>query len=205
MESNRHWEIWKTVELGTHTTTRSLREAVGSQGFIRDYIYEDLFRRIEISPVRKTLNLAKLTAADFGFRDPRDSGQASKESAEAWSNNCRDSSTQLLEPGATYHFRQLYKRALDNGLQLCPSEVAFQLLLQHPDTLKDAPRGYDHAYVGMEPMAVQHPGGYEDDPYTENKVFVIRHGTISATYGLGSFWRVVDPYWIFVLPRRLAS
>ncbi len=204
MSTNRRWKIWQTVTVGTHKTARSLRNEAGRRDFIHDYIYEDLFKRIKVSPVKKTLNLVKLTAFDLGFRDPRDGGQASKESAGAWSNNCRDSSTQLLESGATYHFRQLYKRALDSGLKLCPSEVAFQLLLQHPEQLK-VPRSFDGISIAMKPMGVRHPGGYEDDPYTEYQIFNVDGGCITATYGLGSFWRVGDPYWIFVLPKRLAS
>ena len=203
MGTKRQWKTWRIIELGTHKTARDLKQAAGD--LIHDYIYEDLFKRIEVSPVKKTLKLVKVTAADFGYRDIRDGGRTNKESAGAWSNTCRDSSTKLLEPGATYHFRQLYKRALGSGLKLCPSEVAFQLLLQHPETLKGASRSCDYIYVGMGPMAVRHGGGYEDDPYTEYKVFVLRHKSISATYGLGSFWRVGDPYWIFALPERLTS
>lgn len=202
MLTNRRWKIWQTITIGTHKTTRSLWDEVVRRNSTQNRIYRDSFKRIKVSPVKKTLNLVKLTAADFGFRDIRDSRRA-KESSKAWSNNRRDSCTQLLEPGATYHFRQLYKRALDSGLKLCPQEVALQLLLQ-PSEYLEVPEWHDGINIAMKPRGVRCLS-YEGDPYIEDKVFTVDGGCISETYALGSFWRTGDPYWIFVLPRRLTS
>jgi len=58
--TNKKWEIWKTITLGTHKTARDLRRFMSEKGFAMDYLDNHLFDDIEVSPVEKMVDLVKL-------------------------------------------------------------------------------------------------------------------------------------------------
>ena len=91
-----------------------------------------------------------------------------------------------FKDGATY--KDIYKRALEVGLQLCPAEVGPQLRVQY----NDQPRG-EWLFIGMGPIT----GSVGD-----SRLFSVRHGYddlwLNARYGnSGYFWRG-DYRWVFV-------
>lgn len=88
--------------------------------------------------------------------------------------------------------KQIYDRALELGLQLCPSEVGPQLRLQY----QDQPKG-EWLLIAMEPITGS--VGYLG-------VFLVVHGGVGrwlyASYGRpDDHWLAVDR-WVFIQPRK---
>ncbi len=87
---------------------------------------------------------------------------------------------------------QIYGRAKEIGLELCPSEVGPQLRLQY----QDQPNG-EWALIGMEPIA---------DSGGRLCVFgVKRYGSslwLDGDWGHPDFFWLPDDLWVFVFPRK---
>jgi len=89
-------------------------------------------------------------------------------------------------------FDQIYERAKELGLELCPSEVGPQLRLQY----KDQPNG-EWILVAMEPIIDSE--GYSD---------IFRVGHHGSGVWLDGFWHfqglfwAPDLPWVFCLPRK---
>ncbi len=87
---------------------------------------------------------------------------------------------------------QIYERAKEYGLELCPPEVGPQLRLQHKDQPLD-----EWLLIAMEPIL---------DSVGYLKVFEVGHGGdglwLSSVYGHpGSFWPA-GLRWVFCRPRK---
>ena len=86
------------------------------------------------------------------------------------------------------HRKDVYKRALELGLELCPAEVGPQLRLQY----KDQPNG-EWLLIAMEPIADS-----DGDPYVFPVVHVRAGFWLHADHGHpGSFWRGCH-FWVFL-------
>lgn len=98
-----------------------------------------------------------------------------------------------FENGATR--KQIYDRALELGLQLCPSEVGPQLRLQY----LDQPKG-EWLLIAMEPIA---------DSDGDLSVFRVGHDVgaqwLCASYGRPGIRWGADSRWVFVQPRKVTE
>jgi len=158
-EGKDKFSVWRTLKLGTGLkTANDFRGALNSQGCkISDWAGD-------------ILGQPAFTASDI----------------ETEVDLVNVSVAELgFKKGATR--ADIYKRALELGLELCPAEVGPQLRLQY----KDQPRG-EWLRIGMEPLA-------DSDGYPN--VFDVVHGVGELwLYGLGHpgyFWRG-DNRFVFV-------
>lgn len=88
--------------------------------------------------------------------------------------------------------RDIYKRARELGLQLCPAEIGPQLRLQYQNQPND-----EWLRIGMEPIA-------DSDGYS--RIFLVGHGGDDLGLDTLSFnpkcvWSH-DGRWVFVVPRK---
>ena len=159
----REWQVWKTITLGTHKDADAIRQALKANGCRISNYGNDILGKPAFSVAHAETELDLVTV----------------------------SVAQLgFKKGATR--KDIYARALQLGLELCPAEVGPQLRLQH----KDQPRG-EWLLIGMEPITDS--GGDLD-------VFGVFHGDdglwLDTFYGSPDyFWRSFGR-WVFVLPRK---
>ena len=112
--------VWKRVTLGTYKGVNGLREALDAARMrVGDSADEILGRpAFPYSKTKSDLDLVVVTAADLGF-----------------------------PPGST-PVAEIYRRAMQLGLELCPAEVGPQLRLQYPNQ----PLG-EFLHIAMQPVA----------------------------------------------------
>jgi hypothetical protein len=114
-----HFQIWRTITLGTHKGVGAYRDALDSARIkIGDSADEILGRpAFPYTRMKTDVELALFSAADLGV----------------------ESESSLAD---------VYKRARQVGLELCPAEVAPQLRLEY----RDQPLG-EALNIAMEPVA----------------------------------------------------
>jgi hypothetical protein len=112
--------VWKRVTLGTYKGVNGLREALDAARMrVGDSADEILGRpAFPYSKTKSELDLVVVTAADLGF-----------------------------PPGST-PVAEIYRRAMQLGLELCSAEVGPQLRLQYPNQ----PLG-EFLHIAMQPVA----------------------------------------------------
>jgi hypothetical protein len=117
----RAWKTWKTIKLGTGLKTADdFRKALKASGFrIGDYANDILGKPAFIAAVKETE--MELVKASVGELG--------------------------FKNGANQ--QEIYQKAQELGLKLCPNEVGPQLRLQYPDQ----PNG-EWLVIAMEPIAV---------------------------------------------------
>jgi len=104
MKTFNNFRTWKTVQIGTYSDVKLLKEAILSAGFRIGSWAEDVLESTQfvLSTKEREVDLVRVTPEDLGFHD-----------------------------GA--YRRDIYKKALSLGLKLCPLEVGPQLRLQYTD------------------------------------------------------------------------
>jgi hypothetical protein len=114
-----HFQIWRTITLGTYKSVNAYRRALDSAGIkIGDAADEILGRPgFPYGTMKTDVELVLVSAADLGL----------------------ETESSLAD---------VYKRARQVGLQLCPAEVAPKLRLDY----RDQPLG-DALNIAMEPVA----------------------------------------------------
>lgn len=159
--------IWKTIQLGTGLNTAdAFRGALNSGGLLIGSWADDLLSR----PAFKKSVATRKTECDLVVVSVADLG---------------------FKNGATRE--QIYNRAQELGLELCPAEVGPQLRLQY----KDQPAG-EWLLIGMEPITVSDGElsvfdvGRDDDG----------HLWLNGSFGLPGFFGSGDDRWVFVRPRK---
>ena len=83
---------------------------------------------------------------------------------------------------------QIFERAKELGLELCPAEVGPQLRSQY----KDQPNG-EWLLIGMKPIV-----GSDGRP----RVFFVGRGVLFSLYGKPAHVWHTDDQWVFVSPRK---
>lgn len=119
---NTELKVWKTIKLGVGP--RSGEEFImhlRAHGYHVDYSSEKYYRAPDFVwvPIETDVDLIRVTSRELGIEKHR------------------------------YTFPELCKKALDQGLELCPSEVGPQLRLQ-----LGYQKLYDGFYVAMKPIMV---------------------------------------------------
>lgn len=112
--------IWKRITLGTHKGVNALRDSLDAANIRIGESADEILGRpaFRFSKTRMPLDLVVLTAVDLGF----DKG--------------------------SWPLRDLYQRAVQLGLELCPAEAAPQLRLEY----LNQPVG-EFLHVAMQPIA----------------------------------------------------
>jgi hypothetical protein len=115
--------IWKRIAVGTHKGVNAIREALDAARMrVGDSADEILGRpAFPFSRTKTELDLVVLTPGDIGFA-----------------------------PGST-RVAEIYRRAMQVGLELCPAEVGPQLRLQY----LNQPIG-EFLHIAMQPIATYH-------------------------------------------------
>jgi hypothetical protein len=115
--------IWKQITLGTHKGINALRDALDAANIRIGESADEILGRpaFRFSKARMVLDLVVLTAVDLGF-----------------------------ERGS-WPLRDLYWRAMQFGLELCPGEVGPQLRLEY----LNQPVG-EFLHIAMHPVATYH-------------------------------------------------
>lgn len=157
----RKFDIWKTINLGTHKSADDFRKALKKSGnkiydWADDILGTSDFNK-RIAQTEKEIDLVIVTVEELGFKD---------------------SATR----------KEIYDRAIELGLKLCPAEVGPQLRLQY----EDQPNG-EYLHISMEPIT---------DSGGDLGVFGVEHGDggrwLDAYYGPpDDVWRS-DGRWVFV-------
>lgn len=157
--------LWKTIKLGTGLTTADdFRHALKSGGYhIGDWGNDILGRRAF------TVAGDEETEVDLVVLSVAELG---------------------FKDGASR--KDIYKRALKLGLELCPAEIGPQLRLQY----KDQPNG-EWLLIGMEPITASDG---------RLRVFSVEHDAhglwlLGSFGGPASFWGGAGR-WVFVRPRK---
>ncbi len=159
------FDVWKTIKLGTSglKTTDDFRKAIKDGGIkIGDYANDILGKPAFTVAIEET----ELDLVVVSVAELGFKNEAT----------CK----------------QIYARAKERGLDLCPDEVSPQLRLQY----KNQPKG-EWLIVAMEPIRAS-----AGDPH----VFVVGHDDgglwLGSGYGhSGSVWSA-DSRWVFVRPRK---
>src|SRR5215472_1744054 len=114
-----HFQIWRTITLGTYSGVDTYRRALDSAGIKIGNAADEILGRpaFPYTGMKTDVELALLSAADLGV----------------------ESESSLSD---------LYKRAKQAGLELCPAEVAPQLRLDY----RNQPLG-EALNIAMEPVA----------------------------------------------------
>lgn len=106
-----------TTVIGTYKNTEELRRALQDGGCNTESV-DALLPEIVLSPERIQLKIVVITVGDLGFG-----------------------------PDERVRRTELYKRARDLKLGLCPAEIAPQLWLQHKNRIDE-----QQLFIGMEPL-----------------------------------------------------
>jgi len=195
-------EVWRTVKLGIGLRTQDFVHAIEQAGCPLGFRMKNILSKpvFESSNKEIELNLVRVSANDLGFKD--DGRQ---------SNNPNIKRVDI------------YKRALEFDLQLCPPEVGLQLRLQYDD---QPPK--EKLWVAMNPINDEYDDGYYHHP-NENVFMLCRtfiHQEVYSDFGIptGEFLDIdemcietmpadfsndwgtdilysVDDLWVFVLPE----
>ncbi len=121
----KKFPVWKTITLGTCKTLDEYRAALKDADVHVDGYANDLLRKVVCSPVKTGLDLVRLSGVD-------DFG------FESFASRA-----------------DVYARAIELGLELCPAEVGPALCIQYPDQRRDGV-----ALIGMQ--VITGPGGVCD-------------------------------------------
>jgi len=162
-EIERKFNVWKTINLGTGKNADDFRKVLKDRGFNIGNWADDI--------LGKPAFTAATEATEIDLVKVTVAELGFKEGAR------RD---------------QIYERAKELGLELCPSEVGPQLRLQYQDQPNN-----EWLLIGMKPIA---------DSDGDLGVFCVRRG--DSELWLGSGWShpggVWDPgsRWVFRLPRK---
>jgi len=179
--SSNKFQIWKTIELGTGINDGDdFYRAIENEKmcfcgydwtrytrcFENRWVHDMLIDpRFVVVAEKQELDLALVLVADLGFDKPVRS------------------------------FRQIYKRASEFGLELCPTEVGPQLRLQY----KNQPDG-EHLWIAMEPI-----GPLEGFLFTVGccnpRVYLSCSNGYGRPIGGGTQW-YPDSLFVFICPRR---
>jgi len=155
----REWEIWKTIKLGTGLRTADdFRTALKDRGFRVSGWADDILGKLEFKATESEEEVGLVRAS------VADLG---------------------FSEGATTE--QIYSRAKERGLELCPAEVGPQFRLQYKDQPTD-----EWIRVAMEPIfdSVR-------DPYVFHVVYDHDGRWLSADYARPAcFWAPGD-LWVF--------
>jgi hypothetical protein len=163
VKKRAHFQIWRTITLGTHKGVNAYRDALDSARIkIGDSADEILGRpAFPYTRTKIDVELALLSAAELGV-----------ESESALSD--------------------VYKRARQVGLELCPAEVGPQLRLGY----RNQPLG-DALNIAMEPVAT-----YSGNPTI---LALVNFGTGLALIGSDGRWEFMVPRtwrFVFALPAN---
>ena len=161
---NPQFKVWKTIKLGTDfKTADDFRKALKDGGFrISDWA-NDILGKSTFKVV------AEETEIDLVVISVTELG---------------------FKKGATRE--DIYKRAQELGLEMCPPEVGPQLRLQY----KDQPNG-EWLIIGMEPITDSDDDLRVFDVGCNDSGLWLR----SRWSGPGGFWHP-DDRWVFVRPRK---
>ena len=170
-EKEKKWEIWKTIEIGGKSV--QVLEAELKQKGIYFHKYAQKMMRSENFVTLKhseQINLVRLKVSDLGYT--------------------------LLPPTRS----QIYQKAQDLGLDLCPHEVAPELRLKY-----DGPSSGDRLYVGMKQIDLPDEDyGNEPEPH----VFVLERDKYNSKkdgikliglFALSSHFMELDDEFVFRL------
>jgi hypothetical protein len=98
------YKIWRTVEVGTRVSVQEYLSAMDDAGMFVDHETRDVLFALPFSVSPRTeVSLALVSPEDFGLED----GKAPR--------------------------REIYRLALDHGLQYCTTEIALALRLEYRD------------------------------------------------------------------------
>jgi hypothetical protein len=161
---DRNWSIWKTIKLGTGIKDADdFRKAIKDCGMqIGDWA-NDILCKPQFTVATEE------TEVDLVIVSVAELG---------FKNRAK--------------LKDIFTRAKELGLQLCPNEVGPQLRLQYPDQSKN-----EWLIIGMEPVA---------DSVGYLRLFSVAHG--GGGLWLGAYYDYPDSVWIssnrfvFVLPRK---
>lgn len=158
------FNIWKTIKLGTGLkTAKDFHKALMSNGFKTSEWANEILGKLYLTAASKETEVDLIVVTVAELGFKRDA--------------LRD---------------QIYKRAKELGLELCPPEVGPQLRLQYPDQ----PNG-ERVLIGMEPIT-------DFDGYPG--VFVVRCGDLGPWLDNGwsrpNFVWFHSDQWAFVRPRK---
>jgi len=162
-EAERRFQIWKTIKLGGFKTADDVRKALKDGGFRLGDWANDILGKPAFTVTSEETEL------DLVVVTVAELG---------------------FKKGATR--RNIYKRAQEFGLELCPPDVGPQLRLQYGGQ----PNG-EWLLIGMEPITAS--GGY---------LGVFRVKCRGLELWLSSHWGSPDDFWdpdyrwVFVLPRK---
>ena len=164
MVNVRSFQIWKTIKLGTHKSVAALKQSIVENGLLVIDRAPEIISKpaFPLAMEEITLDLVNISATDLGF-------------------------TKMHFP----RILDIYARAIEFGLLLCPAEGGLQLRRQY----LDQPRG-ECLHVAMK--AIADLGGYLD-------IFRVGHDEVGRF--LGTYWvgpgSVLNPSYrfVFALPK----
>jgi len=156
----RKFKIWKKVKFDTNlkTITDFLCALRNDKFRITDFA-STMIRGFNLTknPKKIEINLIKVTVGELG-----------------------------LKKHTVYSYDEVYKKAKEFGLELCPPEVGPQLRLQY----KDQPQG-ENILVAMNPIS----------RFNDPSLFCLQHDDsklwLSASWGGTGSWWSFDSQWIF--------
>jgi hypothetical protein len=155
----RELEVWKSIKIGGFSNVNEVREAIKKAGMNINNPADLLLEKIPLAKEQSTIKLVCLSMKDLGFN----------------------------EDGAKNE--EIFNRAKEMGLELCPAEVGPQLRLQY----KDQPNE-EFIMIAMEPIAVSN---------SFSLFFIMNGGTdlwLASHIGqLNSFWTRFSRF-VFVIP-----
>lgn len=155
----RELEVWKSIKIGGFSNVNEVREAIKKAGMNINNPADLLLEKIPLAKEQSTIKLVCLSMKDLGFN----------------------------EDGAKNE--EIFNRAKEMGLELCPAEVGPQLRLQY----KDQPNE-EFIMIAMEPIAVSN---------AFSLFFIMNGGTdlwLASHRGqLNSFWTRFSRF-VFVIP-----
>lgn len=166
------FSVWTTVKLGTGLKTgedfcRALKAGGFKIGDTAEIMLVHPESSFRVTTTQETkVDLVKITTANLGFRKQFDVR--------------RD---------------QIYERAKELGLELCPAEVGPQLRLQYKYDVK---RDW-WVYIGMDPISIR---SWENSSYVFKLQRVGDHLCLFYDPGKPDYKYWVKDSWVFVLPRK---
>ncbi len=163
MVNVRAFQVWKTIKLGTHKDAAALKQAIVENGLQMIDRASDIIGKpaFTLATEETTLDLVNVSVADLGF-------------------------TKV----ALLNDVDIYARAIELGLSLCPAEVGPQLRRQY----LDQPKG---EWLRIAMKAIADSGG-------DINVFRVGHDEVGRR--LGTYWvgpgSVQNPTYRFVFTLR---
>jgi len=68
-DSLSHWQVWKSIEIGTYLTIEALEKAITLSGGCIDPFARPLLNNIEIAKSNSIIDLVKVTPLELGFSE----------------------------------------------------------------------------------------------------------------------------------------